>query len=245
MKNLIYTILFCFIATASFSQETVINDSISNDSIYFHVDEFPEFPGGEEARMKFIHDNINYPEMAQESGIQGTVYVKFIIEKDGSISNVEIIRGIGGGCDEEAIRILRMMPKWKPAMSQGKPVRIKFNMPFKFTIMDGAVEKVFNNDSITKKARFPGNSVSMDIFIKENLKYPRKAKKEGKEGKVVISFEVGLFGDISNIKIVESLGEDFDKEAIRLIEKMPDWIPAEHKNNRVNVRVQIPIEFRL
>ena len=72
--------------------------------------------------------------MARESGIQGVVYVTFVVEPDGSISNVRVIRGIGGGCDEEAIRVVKMMPKWIPGNQRGKPVRVQFNMPIKFTL---------------------------------------------------------------------------------------------------------------
>jgi len=102
--------------------------------VFFIVEEMPEFPGGEEARTRFLLENIKYPQMARESGIQGVVYVTFVVEPDGSISNVRVIRGIGGGCDEEAIRVVKMMPKWIPGNQRGKPVRVQFNMPIKFTL---------------------------------------------------------------------------------------------------------------
>ncbi len=104
------------------------------DEIFVFVEEQAGFPGGEEARIKYLRDHIKYPEMAKESGIQGTVYLKFVVEKDGSISNVKVLRGIGGGCDEEAVRVLKQMPKWKPAKQRGRPVRVWFNMPIKFTL---------------------------------------------------------------------------------------------------------------
>ena len=102
--------------------------------VFFIVEEMPEFPGGEEARTRFLLENIKYHQMARESGIQGVVYVTFVVEPDGSISNVRVIRGIGGGCDEEAIRVVKMMPKWIPGNQRGKPVRVQFNMPIKFTL---------------------------------------------------------------------------------------------------------------
>jgi len=72
--------------------------------------------------------------MARESGIEGTVYVTFVIERDGSVTDVKILRSIGGGCDDEAIRVVRNMPKWEPGKQRGKPVRVQFNMPIKFTL---------------------------------------------------------------------------------------------------------------
>lgn len=98
------------------------------------VEDNPEFPGGESARIKFLLDNINYPQVAREAGIQGTVYLTFVIEKNGSITDVRILRGVGGGCDEEAIRVVNSMPKWNPGKQRGKPVRVQFNMPIKFTL---------------------------------------------------------------------------------------------------------------
>ena len=86
------------------------------------------------ARMKFLQDNIKYPIMAKESGIQGTVYVTFVVERSGAVTDVKILRGIGGGCDEEALRVVKNMPKWEPGKQRGKPVRVQFNMPIKFTL---------------------------------------------------------------------------------------------------------------
>jgi len=94
----------------------------------------PSFPGGEAARMKFLQENINYPQMARESGIQGTVYVTFVVEPSGAVSDVRILRGIGGGCDEEAVRVVQSMPEWFPGKQLGKAVRVQFNMPIKFTL---------------------------------------------------------------------------------------------------------------
>lgn len=104
------------------------------EEIFVFVEDQASFPGGDEARMKFLQENIKYPQMAKESGIQGTVYLKFVVEKNGKISNVQVLRGIGGGCDEEAIRVLKAMPKWQPAKQRGRPVRVWFNMPIKFTL---------------------------------------------------------------------------------------------------------------
>jgi protein TonB len=109
-------------------------EDAEEEEIFVFVEDQAGFPGGDEARMKFLQDNIKYPQMAKESGIQGTVYLKFVVEKDGRISNVQVLRGIGGGCDDEAVRVLKAMPRWKPAKQRGRPVRVWFNMPIKFTL---------------------------------------------------------------------------------------------------------------
>lgn len=102
--------------------------------IFMVVEQMPDFPGGEEALYKFLAGNITYPQSAKESGIQGRVYVTFVVERDGSINDVRVLRGIGGGCDEEAIRVIKAMPKWIPGKQRAKPVRVQYNLPVKFSL---------------------------------------------------------------------------------------------------------------
>lgn len=98
------------------------------------VEEIPTFPGGTEALLKFLGANVKYPPIAKEAGITGTVLISFLIEKDGSISNIKVIHSIGGGCNEEAIRVVSMMPKWIPAKQKGKPIRTQFQIPLFFAL---------------------------------------------------------------------------------------------------------------
>jgi periplasmic protein TonB len=102
--------------------------------IFTVVEEQPQYPGGEPAQSKFLKDNIKYPLEARELGIQGKVYVTFVVEIDGTISDTRILRGIGGGCDEEAIRVIKAMPKWIPGKQRGVPVRVQFTIPVKFAM---------------------------------------------------------------------------------------------------------------
>lgn len=115
---------------------TVEAEEIHEEEIFTIVEKEPGYPGGDKARLEFLQKNIKYPQMAREAGIQGTVYVNFVVEKDGSITQVKILRGIGGGCDEEAMRVTKMMPKWSPGEQRGRPVRTSFRMPIKFTLQD-------------------------------------------------------------------------------------------------------------
>ena len=109
---------------------------VDNDTVYNIVEQMPEFPGKEKAMMEFVSSNIHYPEEAKDKGIEGRVFVGFVVEKDGSVNEVKVLRGIGGGCDEEAIRVVKAMPKWKPGMQKGKPVRVHYQMPFFFKLQD-------------------------------------------------------------------------------------------------------------
>jgi protein TonB len=102
--------------------------------IFTVVESMPEFPGGLQELYNYLGNNIKYPVMAKESGIQGRVFVTFVVERDGSITDVRVLRGIGGGCDEEAIRVVQSMPKWQPGKQRGKPVRVQYNLPVRFTL---------------------------------------------------------------------------------------------------------------
>ncbi len=111
-------------------EEEVIEEA----EIFMSVEEQPEFPGGSSKLMEFIQKNLKYPMMARESGIQGRVFVGFVVEPDGSISHVQVMRGIGGGCDEEAVRVVQSMPKFKPGKQRGNPVRVQYTLPIVFRL---------------------------------------------------------------------------------------------------------------
>lgn len=98
------------------------------------VEEMPSFPGGDEERQRFLYDNIVYPALAAETGIQGPVYLQFVVDTKGNITDVKVLRGIGGGCDEEALRVVKMMPQWHPGKQNSKTVRVLYNMSITFKL---------------------------------------------------------------------------------------------------------------
>ena len=104
------------------------------EEIFVFVEEFPSFPGGEEALYKYLYDNLQYPDMARDNNITGKVVIRFVVEKDGSITKAAIAREIGGGCGKEALRVVNGMPKWKPGKQSGKAVRTEFTLPVDFQL---------------------------------------------------------------------------------------------------------------
>ena len=112
----------------------VEEEEVQEQEIFQIVEEMPAYPGGEQKLMEFVAKNIKYPQIARETGIQGRVFVGFVIEPDGSVSNVKVLRGIGGGCDEEAMRVVKSMPKWKPGKQRGKAVRVSYMLPVNFKL---------------------------------------------------------------------------------------------------------------
>jgi len=130
-----------------------VKQDVPADVIFHVVEEQPRFPGGEEARIHFLQANLRYPKEARDKGIQGTVFVTFVIETDGSITGVRVLRGIGGGCDEEAVRVVKDMPTWTPGRQRGQNVRVQFNMPIRFVLNGGE-----------KKEETPGADLMREIF---------------------------------------------------------------------------------
>ncbi|MFA7492806.1 MAG: energy transducer TonB [Proteiniphilum sp.] len=106
------------------------------EEIFVVVEEQPEFPGGQAAMMKFLSDNIKYPVIAQENGIQGRVICNFVVERDGSITDVQVVRGQDPSLDREAIRVIQQMPRWKPGKQRGSAVRVRFTLPVVFRLQN-------------------------------------------------------------------------------------------------------------
>ena len=130
MKKLILlaaVALFC--GTSAMAQTDEVDDAV-----FVVVEKSPEFPGGNDSLYAFIGRNIKYPEMAKKNKIEGRVFVTFVVEKDGQVSSAKILRDIGGGCGEEALRVVNSMPKWKPGTQRGNPVRVQFNLPIMFQL---------------------------------------------------------------------------------------------------------------
>ena len=130
MKKVI--VLFALAVFCSIS--IVAQTEVEDDAIFVVVENNPEFPGGSDSLYAYIARNIKYPEAAKKEKIEGRVFVTFVIEKDGRVSNAKILRDIGGGCGEEAIRVVKNMPKWKPGTQRGNPVRFQFNLPVSFML---------------------------------------------------------------------------------------------------------------
>ena len=112
------------------------DEVLEEQTVFIIVEDMPEFPGGEIALRKYIAENVRYPEMAKENDIQGTVYVRFVVDTDGSVNNVEILRGVDPLLDKEARRVVETLPKWKPGRQRGKAVKVSHSVPIKFALQN-------------------------------------------------------------------------------------------------------------
>ena len=124
--------LMMFVLLFSFTTSTA--QTKKNDMVFDVVEVMPQYPGGQIAMLKYIMENIKYPEQAMKEGIQGRVTVRFIVEKDGSISDVRPVLSVHPLLNKEAVRVVESMPKWSPGKQNGKPVRVRFNVPVMFKL---------------------------------------------------------------------------------------------------------------
>ena len=122
--------------------DTLRMDTIAEEEVEVETSDFfgciqekmPLFPGGEQMLFEFIGNNLKYPQQAKSAGVEGQVFVEFYVEKDGSITGGKVLRGIGYGCDEEALRVIGLMPKWEPGTQRGKRVRVRYTLPVTFKL---------------------------------------------------------------------------------------------------------------
>ncbi len=231
---------------------------ITKSLVYTAVEQMPEFPGGKGAMMKFIMTNIVYPVKATEEHISGTVMVNFIVSSAGKVESAKVLKSVHPALDAEAIRVIGLMPGWKPGIQNGKAVDVAYTIPIQFTLKPedkksdevtvtgyGKMEQSEDGPSVivTKMPQFPGGEKEMMNFIIQNVRYPSQAKTDNISGKVIVNFVVSRTGKIEKAKVVKGVHPDLDAEALRVIGLMPDWVPGKHKGKDVDVSYTLPIQF--
>ena len=222
------------------------------------VEEMPEFPGGMGECMKFLGKNIKYPEEAIEKGIQGRVIVQMVIEKDGTITNTKVVKGVDPLLDAEALRVVNQSPKWIPGKQRGQAVRVKYTLPVMFRLSNDSSESKPTETSREAKVgengeymvceempEFPGGMAECMKYLGKNVKYPEDCKKEGVDGRVIVQFVVYEDGSIKDAKVVRGIHPSLDKEALRVVEGMPKWKPGKQDGKAVKVKYTIPVSFKL
>jgi protein TonB len=134
MKKIINVSLLILLTLTFFMCQQNINAQQVEGQIYTVVEQMPEYPGGTDALLKFIDANMKYPVEAKQKGVEGKVFVQFIIDKKGNVVDPKLLKGIGYGCDEEALRVIKLLPGWIPGKQGGNPVNVKIVTPFSFKL---------------------------------------------------------------------------------------------------------------
>lgn len=218
------------------------------DTIYTSTKNMPSYTGGSEAMKIFKEENVKFPPEIKSLGIEGFVMVRFIIEKDGSVSNVRIMNGASPSLDAEAIRVTKLMPKWQPGMENGKPVRFLWMTNYDFMTTPRApvvMEEGAPYVMVEEMPMFPGGDSVLLAWIRENTKYPENAKKNGIEGRVIVRFCVTDVGGIDRVSVLKGVDVDLDNEAIRVVKTLPKFKPGRQGGKPVNVWYMVPITFGL
>lgn len=225
------------------------DELVGDNKVFVSVEQAPTFPGGINAFGRFLSENIKYPVQSREANVQGKVFISFVVETDGSLSDVHAVRGPSADLNAEAVRVLSTSPKWEPGIQNGNKVRTQYTVPINFTLGDGDTplnasnEKVFM--SVEKSPEFPGGLAAFGRYLTRNLKFPAEMRGKGLQGKVFVTFVVGTDGQLSEIKALRGPSEEFKDEAVRVIANSPRWIPGFQNGRSVRVQYTIPIDFRI
>lgn len=213
----------------------------------------PRFPGGQKAFDRYLAKNIKYPAEARNKKIQGRCIISFMVEPNGSLTDIKVARSIGGGADEEAVRVIKNSPKWVAGTQNGKPIRTQYSVPITFALdYTGAAvvsQKQLNSETVftavEQQPTFPGGDKGFSKFLSTNVKYPKAAREKNIQGRVIAAFVIEKDGSLSDIKIVRGIGYGADEEALRVLQLSPNWKPGVQNGHTVRVSYAVPINFAL
>ncbi|MDB5285563.1 MAG: hypothetical protein JWR05_512 [Mucilaginibacter sp.] len=242
-------------------------DTIPNKTeVFTMVEQAPSFQGGEKAFGQFLAKSIGYPQKARENNVQGKVVATFIVEPDGELTDIKIVRGIGGGADEESVRVLKMSPKWEPGIQNGHKVRVQYTVPIQFALKQTTITYTppKNNEkapevnqqvtdenqkqiftAVEQSPSFLGGDVEFQNYVVKNVRYPAKARENKTQGRVIVTFVVEPDGSLTNARVVRGIGDGADEEALRVIKASPKWLPGIQNGRKVRVQYTVPIQFSL
>ena len=222
-----------------------ICEEVDEEMIFTTDETQPEFPGGVQALTEYIKNELRYPRNCRKAKIEGRCFVKYTVEENGWLTEIEIIRSSGNKeLDKEAVRVIKKMPRWIPGTQCGIPVPVKYILPIRFKLDEH--DKKDALPVAEQMPEFPGGMSALMEFLKNEIHYPKKCRVAGVEGRAIIKFVVKKNGKIKKIEVARSSGdEQLDKEAMRVIKKMPKWKPGMHDGKNVNTQFTLPISFKL
>jgi TonB family protein len=215
--------------------------------VYTVVDQMPHFPGGDEAMYRYLANNIEYPPDAYDAGITGVVYTSFVVQEDGSLRDLTLLRSAHPLLDEEALRVIQGMPNWVPGKHKSEVCCVQFNLPIRFTkgkprqaeLEAQPVERLdpvltqqdapVPADKVEVMPQFPGGEMALIKYLVANIRYPDEANEKNISGTVYVTFLVDEKGNIKNPEVLRSPHYVLSDEAIRIIKMMPNWQPGKKR----------------
>jgi TonB family protein len=222
------------------------------------VEKMPGYPGGADSLMKDIVSNMVYPKQCVDSGIQGKVYLRFVVNEDGSISNIEVIKGPHTLLNQAAVDAAKAIPKkFAPGMQDGKVVKVWYSLPvsFKIKVIEpkpalnesafGEKDSLEKNKFIEVSPQFPGGDGALIKCLQKNIHYPERERNNGISGKVTSSFVVDTDGTLTDIHVIKGVSPGLDSEAVRVLSLLPKFIPGTQQGKPVKVKFTLPVSFNL
>lgn len=224
--------------------------------VFMSVEEMPQLHGD----LDSLHNEMEYPREAWDKGIEGKAIVQFVVTKEGKTKNLKVIRGLGGGVDEEAKRLIKEA-SFTPGKQRGEPVNVRMSMSITFDKSEyerSPDEK--NADEPTPQPQESQEEESDDFFIavedmpelkgglgylQKKLEYPEMARKAGIEGRVIVQFIVNKQGEVENPRIIRGIGGGCDKEAMRVLKEEAEFEPGRQRGEPVRVQYSLPLTFQL
>ena len=309
-------------------QSNSTTPTVTKDTVYSFVEKMPEFPGGEKEVVKFLSQTMKFPEEAQKKGEHGKVIVQFVITNTGKVENAKVLKGVSPDLDNEALRVIGLLPAWIPGEQNGEKVSVYRIIPIMFqnvspedaweanvktvvvidnvkmpsifnptiinydkfasvvvlkpfpekekskliskygkqaengvilvttnkkeiqySLPDSVLNPSKNNSANCKEEAvlpvYPGGEERMKAYIADSLQYPFIAQRTKTQGKVMVQFMVDTAGKVSNASVVRSADYYLNREAIRVINAMPDWVPGNKCGTKINFFVTVPVIFKL
>jgi len=212
------------------------------------ADQMPDFPGGYKEMYKYIQKNLVYPKEVSDKGKYWNSMLIFIVNIDGSIENITILGGKDEGklYDEEAVRVVKSMPKWIPGKQNGKEVRVEYSLIVTFEPSDDAIQEA-PLAMVEQMPAFPGGEKEMMKYVKKSIVYPKEEQEKGISGVCYVTFVVEKDGTLTDVKVIKGLAgaPGCDKEAVRVVKSMPNWIPGKQNGREVRVQFNLPVKFEL
>ena len=223
------------------------------EEAFLVVETMPSFRGGDlNAFRAWVQENLRYPAEAIAKNIQGRVILSFVIEKDGSVSNVQLLQSPHQSLSDEARRIVESSPKWTPGEQRGQIVRVKFTLPVDFRMgqtTDKSAEKSPAGEPFIIAEQMPkfqnGDLNTFRAWVQQRVRYPSEAMAQKLYGRVVASFVIGKDGSVGDIRVLESPGKVLSDEVRRVIASSPNWEPGMQRGEKVVVKYTLPIDFAI
>lgn len=226
----------------------------NGDLCFKNVDVMPSYPGGEVALLQDVANNIVYPPNTENISLHGQVVLQFVVEKDGSVGEVRVVKSLWPFCDTASIEAVKKLKRFTPGLVDEKPVRTWYTLPITFKIdqSDDNYKLVKTWDPDTAVFRdpysmpfYPGGDKALLQDLAENLVYPPEAIRNKIDGRVILQFVIKKDGSIDNIEVVQSLSPECDQAAIEAVKKLKLFKPGLKDAKPVNVKYTLPVKFTL